>query len=101
MTPRPRFWIALVVAALALGLGLYAARQSANWAHFARSGAVLVILGAVLTAWDSLAAGGGPLAEVRRVLSRERKPSETLGLTMMVVGTLIWAFGDLVRYAAP
>lgn len=98
MPIRPRFWVASGLAGLTVGAGLYVAWRSGNWLHFARSGAVLVILGAVLAALDSLQ-GGGIRGELRRILSPDRKPSETLGLGLMVLGTLIWAFGDLVRHA--
>ena len=43
-----------------------------------------------------LAAAGNKLVPLlRHVLSRERMPPETLGLCLIVLGTLIWAFGDL------
>lgn len=99
-TPRPRFWLALFLAFATIGIGLYAARATGEWAHFARSGAVLVILGAVFAAFDSLAAGNNPFAILKRTLSRDRMPSETLGLALMVVGTLIWGFGDLAPRVA-
>jgi hypothetical protein len=35
------------------------------------------------------------------VLSRERTPSETPVLCLIVLGTVIWAFGDLVGRLAP
>jgi hypothetical protein len=44
---------------------------------------------------------GRDLRLFRHVLSRERMPSETLGLCLIVLGTVIWAFGDLVGRLAP
>ena len=38
---------------------------------------------------------------LRHVLSRERMRPETLGLCLIVLGTLIWAFGDLAGQIAP
>jgi hypothetical protein len=56
---------------------------------------VIVIIGALLTAWEWLRAGNSLLPLLRHVLSRERISSEALGLFLIVAGTLIWAFGDL------
>lgn len=100
MLPRLRFWVALGLALVIVLGGFAAGHISANWANFARAGALLVILGAVMTAWDSLKAGNSPFLLLKHVLSRERMPSETLGLILMVLGTVIWAFGDLVRLIA-
>ncbi|HSA80733.1 MAG TPA: hypothetical protein VLE23_07900, partial [Geminicoccaceae bacterium] len=96
-----RFWLALGAAGLAAGAGVYASAGTDDWSAFARSGAVIVIIGALLTTWDSIVAGNNPLRLFRHVLSRERMPSETLGLCLIVLGTLIWAFGDLAGRLAP
>lgn len=101
MAPRPRFWIALLGALAIVAGGLYLGERYDDWTHFARSGAVLVILGAVLTAWDHLKAGTNVILMVKTAVSRDRMPSETLGLALMVVGTLIWALGDLVGLVVP
>jgi drug/metabolite transporter (DMT)-like permease len=101
MVPRLRFWNALGAAALVAALGVYASSRTGDWINFARSGAVIVIIGALITAWDSLRAGNRPMLLLRHVFSRERMPSETLGLCLIVVGTLIWAFGDLAGRLAP
>lgn len=95
MSPRPRFWVALVASTASAAVGVAVSRETGDWNVFARSGAVIVIVGAVVAAWDSLQTGQGVLGMVRRVLSRDRMPSETEGLALMVIGTLIWAFGDL------
>jgi hypothetical protein len=95
MSPRPRFWVALAASTTAAAIGITISLDTGNWTAFARSGAVIVIIGAVVAGWDSLAAGRGVLAMFRHVLSRDRMPSETEGLALMVLGTLIWAFGDL------
>jgi drug/metabolite transporter (DMT)-like permease len=101
MVLRLRFWNALGAAALVAALGVYASSQTGDWANFARSGAVIVIIGAVVTAWDWLRAGKSPMLLLRHVFSRERMPSQGLGLCLIVVGTLIWAFGDLAVRLAP
>ena len=101
MLPRPQFWIALGAAGLTAALGVYASDRAGDWINFARSGAVIVIIGALVTAWDSLRAGNSLVLLLRHVLSRERMPSQTLGLCLIVLGTLIWAFGDLVGQFAP
>ena len=97
---RPRFWVALTASTTAAAIGVAASLDTGHWTNFARSGAVIVIIGAVVATWDSLQSGEGVLGMARRVFSRGRKPSETEGLVQMVVGTLIWAFGDLAGLAA-
>jgi drug/metabolite transporter (DMT)-like permease len=72
-----------------------------DWINFARSGAVIVIIGALVTAWDWLRAGNNLVPLLRHAPSRERMPPETLGLCLIVLSTLIWAFGDLAGRLAP
>ncbi|MGH6897168.1 MAG: hypothetical protein ACREJ5_11575 [Geminicoccaceae bacterium] len=62
---------------------------------------MIVIIGALVTAWDWLRAGNNFVPLLRHVLSRERMPPETLGLCLIVLGTLIWALGDLAGRRAP
>ena len=62
---------------------------------------MIVIIGALVTAWDWLRAGNSLVPLLRHVLSRERMPPETLGLCLIVLGTLIGAFGDLAGQIAP
>jgi drug/metabolite transporter (DMT)-like permease len=57
---------------------------------------VIVIIGVLVTTWDSLRAGNSPMRLLRHVLSSERMPLQTVGLCLIVLGTLIWAFGDLL-----
>ena len=101
MTPRRRFRVALA-ASLAAAVGVTVALRAGQWSAFACAGAV--IIGAVNAAWDSLKAGRGLGAMIRHVLSPARMPSETEGLALMVLGTLIRALGDqigtLIRQAA-
>ena len=59
-----------------------------------------MIIGAVVTPRDSLRAGNGLKPMLHHLFSRERMPSQTLGLCLMVLGTLIWAFGDPFRRLA-
>jgi drug/metabolite transporter (DMT)-like permease len=76
-------------------VGVYASTRAGDWIHFARSGVVVVIIGALVTAWDSLRAGNSLMLVLHHAFSRERTPSQTLGLCLIVLGTLIWAFGGL------
>jgi len=99
MSPRPRFWVALSASAAAAAVGVAISLENGDWTAFARSGAIIVIIGAVVATWDSLRSGLGVLDMVRRVFSRDRMPSETEGLVLMVLGTLIWSFGDLAGLA--
>lgn len=99
MSPRPRFWVALAASTATAAIGVSVSLDTGNWTAFSRSGAVIVIIGAAAAAWDSLQSGQGVLGMVRRVMSRDRMPSETEGLALMVIGTLIWAFGDLAGLA--
>ena len=94
-TPKPRFWLTLIAAMAAAGVGVYAAKTTGDWVNFARSGAVIVIIGAIATAFDVLRSGNNPLMFLSRWFSPDRLPSETLGLILLVLGTLIWSFGDL------
>ena len=101
MATRRRFGLAAGAAGLPAAAGVYASAGTEDWSGFARSGAVIVIIGALLTTWDSLRAGNSPRRLLRHVFSRERMPSETLGMCLIVLGTLIWAFGDLAGRLAP
>ena len=99
--PRRRLWLALGAAGLAAAVGAYASIRAGDWINFARAGAVIVIIGALVTAWDWLRAGNNLMLLLHHLFSRERLPSETLGLCLIVLGTLIWAFGDLAGQIAP
>jgi hypothetical protein len=90
-----RFWNALGAAALVAGLGVYAAGVTGEWANFARSGAVITLIGAVVAAWDAVRAGDGLMTLLRRLASRERTRFETLGLGLIAIGALIWTFGEV------
>jgi membrane-anchored protein YejM (alkaline phosphatase superfamily) len=96
VTSRRRFVFGLAAALLALVLGVAAALRSGDWSEFARAGAVMVVIGALVTAWESLREDEGVLGALRRIVSRQRRSTETLGLCLMIAGILIWAFGDLV-----
>jgi hypothetical protein len=101
MVLRLRFWIGLGAAGLAAAAGAYASTRTGDWSNFARSGAVIVIIGALVTTWDSLRAGNSLMLMLAHLFSPERMPSQTLGLCLIVLGTLIWAFGDLAGQLAP
>lgn len=96
MIPRLRFWTALLASIAALAAGVFMSRRTGDWTWLSRTGALVVIIGAVVAAWDSIRAGNSALLFARHLFSKERMPSESLGLALMVLGTLTWAFGDLL-----
>lgn len=98
-----------------LAAGLAASVATADWTHFPRAGAVVVLLGIVLTSRKVLIArndllnllnemaeadGTTRTARLRafKQLQRDldRQLLERAGLAQLVLGTLVWAFGDLL-----
>jgi hypothetical protein len=102
---------------LCLAAGIWLSRLSADWQWFARSGSLLVIIGMVLTSCQSIE--NNRHLRSRRVHnddnfhrdfadSVERRRFNQLdaediwahglrGLYLLVIGTLVWGFGDLLR----
>jgi hypothetical protein len=104
----------LAAAALSLAAGLWASIATADWTWFARTGAVLTALGLVLASRKILIARAdlvALLADMERVDGAERtvrlesfrrlqrdldrQVMEKAGFGLLVLGTLVWGFGDL------
>lgn len=105
-------------AAAALGGGLVMSTATGEWEWFARSGSAVVAIGILLTSSQirqhmrRLRALRGQLMaqsqrdwasdEDKRALLRAASVQESIwegeghGLYMLIVGTLIWGFGDLL-----
>jgi hypothetical protein len=105
----------LLAAALSVAGGLWLSVATADWTWFARSGAVLTALGLVLASRKILIARAdlvALLADMERAdgaqrtarlesfkrLQRDldRQVMEKMGFGLLIAGTLIWGFGDLV-----
>lgn len=95
--PQRRFWTGLIGGGLALGVGVALSLADGDWTNLARAGAVMVALGALLAAWETLASGNSMLRHLMSYFSRERLPSETLAFLLLFFGTLLWGFADLLN----
>jgi hypothetical protein len=108
-----RFFLAL--AFVAVGASLWLSVATADWTWFARSGAILTALGLVLASRKILIAradlvalladmesADGTARTVRlesfKRLQRDldRQVMEKAGFGLLIVGTLIWGYGDLL-----
>jgi lysylphosphatidylglycerol synthetase-like protein (DUF2156 family) len=105
---------AYVAAVITLVLGVLLSLKHQDWTWFSRSGSLIVIIGIILTSHQIL--------EHMRNLDRNRRhdskfnrdwaagerqhyihedneyvwTSEKYGLYMLVLGTFVWGFGDLI-----
>ena len=105
----------LLAAVLSAGLGLWASVATDDWMWFARSGAVMTALGLVLASRKILIARAdlvALLADMERADGAERtarldsfkrlqrdldrQVMEKLGFGLLIVGTIVWGFGDLL-----
>lgn len=63
-----------------------------DWMQFARSGSLLVCVGVITTAYD-----------IQGRMSKSKAPNEyknqsiILEATIILIGTLVWGFGDLIN----
>jgi hypothetical protein len=104
----------LLAAGLSMAAGLWLSVATADWMWFARSGAVLTALGLVLASRKILIARAdlvALLADMERADGAERtarlesfkrlqrdldrQVMEKAGFGLLIVGTLVWGFGDL------
>ena len=104
----------LLAACLSLASGIWASAATGDWMWFARSGAVLTLLGLVLASRKILIARADLLAllgEMERADGAERtarlesfkrlqrdldrQVMEKAGFGLLIVGTFVWGFGDL------
>lgn len=105
----------LAAAVLAMAGGLWLSAASGDWTWFARSGAVLTALGLVLASRKILIARAdlvALLSEMERADGTERtarlesfkrlqrdldrQVMEKAGFGLLILGTLVWGFGDLL-----
>jgi hypothetical protein len=105
----------LLAAGLCLASGIWASTATEDWMWFARSGAVLTLLGLVLASRKILIARADLLAllgEMERADGAERtarlesfkrlqrdldrQVMEKAGFGLLIAGTIIWGFGDLL-----
>ena len=105
----------LAAAVLSMAAGLWLSVATTDWMWFARSGAVLTALGLVLASRKILIARADLVAllgDMERVDGAERtvrlesfkrlqrdldrQVMEKAGFGLLVVGTLVWGFGDLL-----
>jgi hypothetical protein len=108
-------WAFLGASAVALAAGAWASAAQQDWTWFARSGAVLTALGVVLASRKVLIARADLLALLQEMeaadgaerttrlasfkrLQRDidRQLLERVGFGLLMVGTLVWGFGDLL-----
>lgn len=112
--------LAYVVVALILACGVLFSVQGGNWEWFSRAGSAVVAIGILLTSsqirdhsqrlrrWRtqlvSQSQRDWAVDEAKRSMVRAAGEQESIweieghGLYMLIGGTLIWGFGDLIGY---
>jgi hypothetical protein len=105
----------MLAAAVSLAAGIWLSAATDDWTWFARSGAILTALGLVLASRKILIARAdllALLADMERVDGAERtarldsfkrlqrdldrQVMEKAGFGLLVLGTVVWGFGDLL-----
>lgn len=108
-----RLFVLATVVTMAAAIALSA--WTADWTWFARSGAIITALGLVLASRKVLIARAdllALLADMERVDGTERtarlasfkrlqrdldrQVTEKAGFALLILGTLVWGFGDLI-----
>ncbi|MCG8436253.1 MAG: hypothetical protein MJA83_19715 [Gammaproteobacteria bacterium] len=110
---------AFVLAAFVISAGLIISIASSNWDWFSRSGSLVAVIGIWLTSGQIRAhmhelkfrkeqwsgrqfnhdwAKDGRVLEKTRVSEAETWANERSGFFLLILGTLIWGFGDLLLY---
>ena len=101
------------VAALVVVLSLFASFTTSSWHWFGRSGAILTIAGVILSARPLIRLGftewlrslqiidGGHIIPTQEEIEEEVQSKKDasafhVGVYMTLIGTLIWAYGDLI-----
>jgi len=99
-----------LVAGLCLVGAVFISVYCTNWTWFARSGSVEGIIGAVLVSRSVLRLSPAERVRIRRMnvvetfTEGELEDQEgdaravQIGVLLLVAGTLIWAFGDLLQF---
>jgi hypothetical protein len=100
------------IAASWTAFSVWLSLRNANWGWFARSGSVLGIVGAVLSCRSVLRFTRAERVRIRNMTvvecftpselaEQERDSGATvLGVVLLLLGTLIWAYGDLLPMPA-
>ena len=96
-----RLTLTAVFSVVAVILGLWASYTTGNGSWLARSGAVIVILGAISVSRGLFRHESGLKYLLEQMFTRDGLSREKVGLILMIIGTLIWAFGDLVGHLLP
>jgi hypothetical protein len=103
----------LVLAASILGISIFASAYTGQWHWFQRSGALVVSIGAILSTRRLLRIGLGGLLEGRSYFdvasNLQARPDDNRdmevgrdvtaaywGFMVVGLGTIVWAFGDLI-----
>jgi hypothetical protein len=99
-------WFLLILVFLFVGLSLFASLTTGAWHWFQRSGAIMVSIGAVLSTRQPLRLILDSMIKGRHSLATGEKQSGAgylnqiktcvCGFLMVAMGTLIWAYGDLL-----
>ena len=105
--------IQLGIGVVIIGSSLFASYQTDQWHWFQRSGALLVSIGAILSTRRLLRSGleglihGDSASEIIAAIEKHRAQTEDteakqdlmsayIGFVVVGLGTVIWAYGDLV-----
>jgi len=105
---------AYTVASITLLVGAFLSINLNDWQWFSRCGSLVVVIGIILTSQQiiqhihNLDRNRGSVgvqrdwadADKRRLISEDSEQqwlSEKYGLYMLIIGTLVWGFGDLIN----
>ena len=115
MPHGPNIAIAYLISGLFLGAGAAISVATTDWNWFARTGSLVVVAGILLTSWQLIdnarkmgvrhPGSGHDWAETAESRKRVRKQfkdeaawqNERSGLFLLILGTLVWGFGDLIN----
>lgn len=101
-------WFLFLLAAMLVGASLLASFYTDAWHWFQRSGALMVSIGAVLSTrralnliLEGMIGGGSPArtllsSEATRSIDMRELQTCVCGFLFVAMGTLIWAYGDLI-----
>lgn len=109
--------IAYVIALLTLALGIFLSIRQSDWSWLSRSGSLIVINGIILTSqqiiehiqllkqrqmrWGSQFYRDWVTEDKHHLTHDDSNTTwrlEKYGLYMLIIGTLVWGFGDLINF---